>query len=110
LGPVGPIDKENKVKMYKKYGTVLGILTLWNGKDPDPYQIEKQDPDPYQSDKQDPDPYQKGLDPQHWSWRGRKWGTIAIEKTQIWVSAKTFALITAYLTKFSNVCVTTVSS
>jgi hypothetical protein len=44
---------------------VLGTLPLWNSKDPDLYQIEKQDPDLYQSEKQDPDPYQKGLDPQY---------------------------------------------
>jgi hypothetical protein len=43
----------------------LGTLPLRNGKDPDPYQIEKQDLDPYQSEKQDPDPDQKGLDPKH---------------------------------------------
>jgi hypothetical protein len=30
--------KENQVKMYKKYGTVLGTFPLWNGKDPDSYQ------------------------------------------------------------------------
>ncbi len=36
--------------------TVLGILTFWNDKDPDPYQREKQDPDPCEN----------GLDPQHW--------------------------------------------
>jgi hypothetical protein len=53
LGPVGPTDKENQVKMYKKYH--LGTLPVWNGEDPDPYQIEKQDPD------------QKCLDPQHCS-------------------------------------------
>ncbi len=65
MGPVGPTDKENEVKIYKKNVTVLGTLPLWNGKDPEPYQIEKQDPDPdpYQSEKQEPDPYQKGLDP-----------------------------------------------
>jgi hypothetical protein len=87
LGPVGPTDKGNQVKMYKKY-FFLGSHPLWKSKDPDPYQtvvvsrsvsnsrikirikqsdqdpyrIEKQDPDPYQSEKQDPD--QKGLDPQ----------------------------------------------
>ncbi len=65
MGHVGPTDKENQVKIYKK-STVLGTLPLWNGKDPDP--------DPYQTVgsrsvsnwKQDPDPYQKGLDRQHW--------------------------------------------
>jgi hypothetical protein len=36
LGPVGPIDKENQVKMYKKY-----CFRFKNGKDPDP--------DPYQT-------------------------------------------------------------
>ncbi len=49
FGPVGPTDKENQAKMYKS--TILGLLPLWNGKDP------------YQSEK--PDLYQKGLDPQH---------------------------------------------
>jgi hypothetical protein len=53
LGPVGPTDKENPVKMYKSI--VLGTLPLC---------IDK-DPDPYQSEKQDPDPYKKGLDLQH---------------------------------------------
>jgi hypothetical protein len=38
VGPVGPTDKENQGKMYKKYRTVLGTLPLRNGKDPDPYQ------------------------------------------------------------------------
>ncbi len=28
LGPVGPTDKENQVKMYEKYRTVLGTLPL----------------------------------------------------------------------------------
>ncbi len=40
LGPVEPTDKENQVKVYKKYRTVLGTLPLWLGKDPDPYQIK----------------------------------------------------------------------
>jgi hypothetical protein len=73
LGPVGPSDEENQVKMYKKYGTFLGTVhylfetvRFWiRIKQPDPCQIKKQDPDRYQSDEQDPDPYQKGLDPQH---------------------------------------------
>ncbi len=75
MGLVGPNDKENQVKMYTKYCTVLGTLPLEmvrirfriKQSDPDPCQNEKQDPDlgPYQSEKQDPDPYQKGLDPQH---------------------------------------------
>ncbi len=43
----GPTDKENQVKMYKS--TVLGTLPPWTGKDPDPYQSEKQDPDPYKT-------------------------------------------------------------
>ncbi len=37
VGPVGPTDKENQLKVCKKYRTVLGTLPLWNGKDPDPY-------------------------------------------------------------------------
>ncbi len=83
VGPVEPTDKENEVKMYKKYCfryvhylfKTVGIRTHIKQSDPDPYQIgkqdpdtyqsEKQDPDPYQSEKQDPDPYQKCLDPQH---------------------------------------------
>ncbi len=75
MGPFGPTDKENQVKMYKK-STVLGtvhycfqMVRIWiriKQSDPDTYQIKKQDPDPYQSEKQDPYPYQKGLDPQHW--------------------------------------------
>jgi hypothetical protein len=75
LGPVGPTDKENQVKMYISTVLVLYITSLKFCKDPDhfrikqldpdPYQTEKQDPDPYQSEKQDLDPYQKGLDPQH---------------------------------------------
>ncbi len=28
VGPVGPSDEENQVKMYKKYGTVFGTLPL----------------------------------------------------------------------------------
>ncbi len=28
LGPVGPTDKENQVKIYKKYGTVVGTSPL----------------------------------------------------------------------------------
>ncbi len=49
LGPVGPTDKENQVRVYMS--TVLGTLPLWNGK------VEKHDPDPdrIQSEKQDPD-------------------------------------------------------
>ncbi len=74
MGPVGPTDKENQVKMYKK-STVLGtylfetvrIRIRIKQSDPDSYKMEKQDPDPYQSEKQDPDPYQKCLDPQHCS-------------------------------------------
>jgi hypothetical protein len=56
-----------KIKLRCIKSAVLGTLPLWNGMDPDPYQIEKQDPDPYQSENQDPDPYQKGLDPQYCS-------------------------------------------
>jgi hypothetical protein len=66
LGPVGPTEKENEVKMYKKYYFLdIRHHLFGNCKDPDPYQIEKQDADPdqYKSEKQDPDPYQKGLDP-----------------------------------------------
>ncbi len=77
FGLDGPTDKENQVKMYKKYclGTLLfetvRIRIRIKKSDPDPYQIEKQKQDPdlnrYQSEKQDldPYPYQKGLDPQH---------------------------------------------
>jgi hypothetical protein len=74
VGPVGPTDKENQVRCIKS--TVLGILPLWNGKDPDPYQRKKQDPDPF--------PYQKGLDPQHWnclSWLNLK--KMAITKVAL---------------------------
>jgi hypothetical protein len=53
LGPVGPSDKENQVKMNKKY--CLGTLPLWNGRDPD--RIKQSDAYPYQMEKQDPDPY-----------------------------------------------------
>ncbi len=85
LGSVRPTDKENQVKMYKKYYFRYITSLKWKGpdtyqiekQDPDPYQIEKQDPDPYQSEKQEPDPYQsekqdpnpyqKGLDSQHWA-------------------------------------------
>jgi hypothetical protein len=71
VGPVGPTDKKNQVKVYKKY--CLGTLPLRNGKDLDPYQSENHDPDPYRNEKYDPDPYQiekkdpdqRGLDPQH---------------------------------------------
>jgi hypothetical protein len=35
LSPVGPADKDNQVKMYSIKSTVLGILPLCNGKDPD---------------------------------------------------------------------------
>jgi hypothetical protein len=34
--PVGPTDKENEVKMYKKY--CFKYIPLSNSKDPDPYQ------------------------------------------------------------------------
>ncbi len=51
--------------MYKK--CCFRYFTSLNGKDPDPYQIEKQDPDPNQCENQDLDPYQKGLDPQYCS-------------------------------------------
>ncbi len=58
-----------KIKLRCIRSTVLGTsLPLWNCKDPDPDQIEKQDPDPYQIEKQDPDPYQMGVDPQHCNW------------------------------------------
>jgi hypothetical protein len=69
LGPVGPTDKENQVKIYKKKYCYLfetariRIHKRIKQSYPDPYQIEKQDPDPLQSEKQDLD--QKGLDPQH---------------------------------------------
>jgi hypothetical protein len=75
VGPVGPTDKENQVKVLKS--TVLGIGTVHylcetarirtriKRPDPDPYQVVKQDPDPCQIEKPDPD--QKGLDPQHWT-------------------------------------------
>jgi hypothetical protein len=55
-----------KIKLKCIKINVLGTLPLWNGKDPDPYQIERQDPDTCQCERQDPDPYpyQKGLDPQ----------------------------------------------
>jgi hypothetical protein len=66
VSPVGPTEKENEVKMYKKYGIVLGTLSLETARirvctkqlDLDPYQDVKQDPDPdpSQSEKQDPDP------------------------------------------------------
>ncbi len=73
VGPVGPTDKENQVKMSIKKCTSLGTVhylfeTLRiqiRFKQPDPYQIEKHDPDPDQSEKQDPNPHKKGLDPQH---------------------------------------------
>ncbi len=71
VGPVGPTDKENHLKMYKKYplGTLQSLFETVRIriciKQSD--QIEKQDPEPdsYQIEKQDPDQYQKGLDPQH---------------------------------------------
>ncbi len=73
VGPVGPTNKENQVKMYKKYH-LRYLYNLFETvrlrihiKQLDPYQIEKQDPNPYQSKRQDPDPYQKGLDSPHWS-------------------------------------------
>jgi hypothetical protein len=37
LGHGRPTDKENLVKMNKKYHTFLGTLPLRNSKDPDPY-------------------------------------------------------------------------
>ncbi len=43
LGHGGPTDKENKVKMNKKYR--LGTLHLRNSEDPDPYQNENSDPE-----------------------------------------------------------------
>ncbi len=45
VGPVGPNDKENEVKMYKKY--CFKYITSLKQSDPDPYQIGKQDPNPY---------------------------------------------------------------
>jgi hypothetical protein len=63
LGPVGPTDKENQVKLFKKYCFRYIILfemagiRIW-------IRIKQSDPNPYQIEKQDPDPY-KGLDPQH---------------------------------------------
>jgi hypothetical protein len=63
VGPVGPTDKENQVKMYKtycfRYITLFEMVRVGS----ESYQIEKQDPDPYQSKKPDPD--LKGLGPQH---------------------------------------------
>ncbi len=66
-------DKENQVKMYKKFCfriisyhyffETVRIQIRIKQSDPDLYQIEKLYPDPYQSEKQDPD--QRGLDPQH---------------------------------------------
>ncbi len=54
MGPVGPGDKENQVKMYKKY-CFRYIGNLFKAaririciKQSDPDQIGKQDPDPYQ--------------------------------------------------------------
>jgi hypothetical protein len=38
MGPVGHADKENQVKMYKKYCFRYGTLPLLNGKDLDPDQ------------------------------------------------------------------------
>ncbi len=58
MGPVGPTDKENQVKMYKKYG--FRYVTLFETVR---VRSELQDPDPYQSEKPDPD--LKGLGPQH---------------------------------------------
>ncbi len=55
MGPFGPTDKENQVKMYKKYHfRYITPLKQWirfriEQSDPDPYQIENHDPDPYQS-------------------------------------------------------------
>jgi hypothetical protein len=66
-GPVGPIDKENRVKMCKKY--CFRYIPLWNSKDPDPDPDQIEKPDPDQSEKQDPYPYQNGLDPQHCIYR-----------------------------------------
>jgi hypothetical protein len=37
LCPVGPTDKENQVEIYKS--TLLGILPLQNGKDPEPQHL-----------------------------------------------------------------------
>jgi hypothetical protein len=37
VGPVGPTDKENQVKVCKKY--CLRYITSLKGKDPDPYKI-----------------------------------------------------------------------
>jgi hypothetical protein len=56
LGPVGPTDKENQVKMFKKYCFRYIIffemagIRIWiriKQSDLNPYQIEKQDLDPY---------------------------------------------------------------
>jgi hypothetical protein len=52
VGPVGPNDKENQVKMYKKYCFLVHYLfetvrIRIRIKHLDPYQSEKQDPDPY---------------------------------------------------------------
>jgi hypothetical protein len=60
-GPVGPTDKENQLKMYKKYHFRVHYLFKTVR-----IQIRTKQSDPYQIEKQEPDPYQKGLDPQHW--------------------------------------------
>jgi hypothetical protein len=56
MGPVRPTDKENQVKVYKKYCFRYIIPVKRQGSqirikrsDLDPYQIEKHDPDLYQS-------------------------------------------------------------
>jgi hypothetical protein len=51
-----------KIKLRCTKSTVLDVLALSNGKDPDTF--KQSDPD--QIEKQDLDTYQKGLDPQHW--------------------------------------------
>jgi hypothetical protein len=65
LGPVGPTEKENQTKMYKKY-LLFKVQYLFETariririKQSDPDQIENQDPDPFQSEQQDPDPHHK---------------------------------------------------
>ncbi len=62
VGPVGPTEKENQVKMYKKYCSRYHYLFETARIR---IRIKQSDPDPFQSEKQDPDPYKKGLDPQH---------------------------------------------
>jgi hypothetical protein len=53
---VDPPDKENQVKMYKKYR----FRSITAGS------VSKSDPDPYQNDRPDQNRYQKGLDQQHY--------------------------------------------